>query len=168
MQNDLDRLYREHRKGLFTLALAITRDAGQAEDAVHEAFTRLCRRTYHPNGDAASYIYAAVRNAARDQIRQRRCGASSTQRSSIFKESIALADPDAAPDRATLEAERDRMLRQAIEQLAEDQREVVVMKLFGNLTFEQIAKAIGSPLSTINSRYRRALEELEKALEDKI
>src|SRR4051795_7972904 len=71
---DLEDIYARHRQGLFTLALSITRCAARAEDAVHDAFVRLCRRrsvSAPVNGtgtasqpDPVAYVFASVRNAA--------------------------------------------------------------------------------------------------------
>jgi RNA polymerase sigma-70 factor (ECF subfamily) len=68
-------LYALHRQGLFTLALSITRRQERAEDAVHEAFLKLC--TPRENGencqsprDAVAYVYRIVRHAAIDQVRR--------------------------------------------------------------------------------------------------
>lgn len=160
MRATLDRLYREHRQGLYTLALSILRDPSAAEDAVHEAFSRLCSKRVAPTGDPVSYVFAAVRNASIDLLR-RRPGAVLTG-VSIFDECVS---PVAGPGRQAEEAERDRMLREAVESLPDDQRQAVVMKLYGGLTFEQIAQTLGEPLSTVSTRYRKALDVLRETLE---
>ena len=164
MRKLLETLYRQHRQGLYTLALSITRRAPAAEDAVQEAFTRLCRRTVPPEGDAVAYVFAAVRNAALDQVR--RGPREQSAEESIFDTLAAAAG--GSPDEAAMAAERDRVLRRAIDGLPEEQREVVVMRLFGALTFEQVAQVFGEPLSTVASRYRRALEQLRKEVESKV
>ena len=69
MTGTIEQIYRLHRKGLYTLALAITRHPESAEDAVHEAIVRLCRSDRSPTGDPVAYVFAAVRNAAVDQKR---------------------------------------------------------------------------------------------------
>jgi RNA polymerase sigma-70 factor (ECF subfamily) len=150
----IEQIYRLHRKGLFTLALSITRRPESAEDAVHEAIVRLCRSGKSPTGDPVAYVFAAVRNAAVDQNRK---GGSV----SIFD----LAEPSHEPDSVLDDLERDRMVADAIEELPLDQREAVVMHLYGGLTFQQIAEVLEVPLQTIASRYRRALAKLREQLE---
>jgi RNA polymerase sigma-70 factor, ECF subfamily len=158
----LESIYREHRQGLFTLALSIVRNPVAAEDAVHEAFVRLCRRDRPPQADGVAYVFAAVRNAAVDVLRRRPAGAVSA---SIFRERAA---PQDSPEAAAMMRERDGLLRQAVEDLPDGQREAVVMRLFAGLTFEQMAQVAGEPLSTVSTRYRRALEKLRKMLEMKV
>ena len=153
MKHTLERIYREHRQGLYTLALSITRCTGRAEDAVHDAFARLWRRGTLPGGDLLPYVFAAVRNAAIDQLR-RAPPAAGREAASIF------VAPPADPADAALDAELQRQVRQSLESLPPDQREAVVLKVYGGLTFDQIARTLGEPLPTVASRYRRALEAL--------
>ena len=161
----LESLYREHRQGLFTLAMSIARNQQMAEDAVHEAFVKLYGRTAPPAGDPAAYVFAAVRNAAIDQLRRRAPCVGSATAESMF-EGRRSSQP--SPDGAAMDEERDRIVQEAIEQLPDAQREAVVLRLYGGLTFEQMAQAVGEPLSTVSTRYSKALEQLRKALEMKV
>ena len=161
VRQTLEDIYRQHRQGLYSLALSITRQPHQAEDAVHDAFARLCRMTESPRGDPVAYVYAAVRNAALDQIRRRRTAAGSTV--SIFE--TTMADERPTPDQVVAQQERDAMIRQIVEQLPDQQRQVVVMKIYGGLTFQQIAASFDAPLSTISSRYQRALDNMKEKME---
>ena len=157
MRRTLESIYRCHRQGLYTLALSITRQDGRAEDAVQEAFARLWRSSRRPQGDPVAYVFAAVRNAALDQAA--RSDLSVGLPASIF-------DGQAAdPAKHAVEAESQRRLREAIDDLPDPQRQVVVLKAYAGLTFEQIAEVCGQPLSTVASRYRRVLEKLKQQLE---
>ena len=159
MRRALERIYRAHRQGLFTLALAIAGRQELAEDAVHEAFVRLWRRRRAPAGDLVAYVFAAVRNAAIDQLRRRRTTAGEAD--------VSIYDGAAVPpDAAMAAAERSRLLREAVEALPADQREAVVLRIYAGLTFQQVAEALGQPLPTVASRYRRALERVRQRLRD--
>lgn len=168
MSTDLEALYKEHRQGLYTLALAITRNEHRAEDAVHEAFVRMFRRSGGTMNDPAAYVFSSVRNAAIDQVR--RDGRRKDRQGSIFDvgESDGVEPRDdrgpAGPAAAALDAERQAAVAEALERLSEPQREVIVMKIYGRLTFEQIGEALGERLSTVASRYRRGLGRLEEML----
>jgi RNA polymerase sigma-70 factor, ECF subfamily len=152
---NLEELYRQYRQGLFTLALSITACPGKAEDAVHEAFARICRN--HAGQDIGpAYLFAAVRNAARDQRRR-------TRPSQELPISIFDNRPGPAASAETSEAAA--LARQYLQELDEPSREVVVMKLYANLTFDQIAQVTSEPLQTLASRYRRALLRLKERLE---
>jgi len=175
VRDTLEGIYRDHRQGLFTVALSITRDAGRAEDAVHDAFVRLCRAAAgggKATGDPVAYTFAAVRNAAVDITRKRgevAIGAYGRSGASIFdgatrgtrgEDAAALRSADAAIEIG----EAADAVRAALDELPTLQREVLVMKTYAGLTFEQIAQACGEPLSTVASRYRRSLDQLKERL----
>ena len=59
------------------------------------------------------------------------------------------------------------MLRRAVDELPDDQREAVVLRIYGQLSFEQMAEAVGEPLPTVASRYRRALASRRMRMEER-
>ena len=59
-----------------------------------------------------------------------------------------------------------RRLKEAVDQLPEDQREVFLMRQLGGLSFKQIGKVVGAPENTVKSRMRYALEKLREQLKD--
>ena len=156
MNADFETIYRNHRQGLFTLALSITRKADMAEDAVQEGFVRLFARDRQPTGDPVAYAFATVRNAAIDQARRRR-----PVGEAIYNGQVAA---QGGPESAAVAAERDQIMRQAMDELPEQQRQAVVLKISADLTFEQITQVVGAPLGTVTSRYHRAIEKMRQRL----
>ncbi len=75
---------------------------------------------------------------------------------------VAVDDAVAPVERATPDCHR---LRQAIRLLPDEQREVVALKIDGELTFAQIAQIMGVSINTAASRYRYALQKLRTLLE---
>ena len=147
--------YLKYRQGLFTLAMSITRRADRAEDAVHDAFERLLRRRRDetPSGDIVPYVFAAVRNAAIDITRRR---ATPERPDSMF------VDETPGPVDLAGRAEQQELVRQAVELLPDAQREVVVLRTYAGLTFEQVAQALDRPPGTVVAQYRRGLERLKR------
>ncbi len=160
MTGAIESIYRRHRQGLYTLALSIAGRPEAAEDAVHDAVVRLCRGGTQPAGDAVAYVFAAVRNAALDTRRRAGPRAAAV---SIF-DLAEPADGGPAVDAAAGDGERDRRVADALAALPADQREAVVLHLFAGLTFAQAAEAVGVPLQTLASRYRRGLVALREPL----
>jgi len=157
----LEDIYRDHRRGLFGLALSVVREAAAAEDAVHEAFARMVKQGGSPGGDPLAYAYKAVRNAAIDQTRRREARPKPTDNAASLFVSPIEDDPAAQAELS----ETQQMLMQAVDNLPPDEREAVVMRSFGGLSFKQIAEATGQPLSTVSSQYQRALGKLRQKLE---
>ena len=156
MRQELERIYRDHRQGLFTLALSIARCPDLAEDAVHEAFARLWQSKVRPKGDPVAYVFAAVRNVALELVRRHR-------RPVAAAESIFSRQPT-DPASAAIQSERQQLVRRAVDGLPIRQRQVVVLRLHAGLTFQQIAETFDEPLQTVASRYRRALGQIKKTL----
>jgi len=158
LRAELEQVYRQHRQALFSLALTITGCSGLAEDAVHEAFVRLCGMQEQPSGSLAAYVFAAVRNAAVDCCRR-------AKRERTVAETL-FADAGTSSTSAVDEA-RDELaarLRREIELLDDGAREIMLMKIFGELTFDEIGSVLNAPAATVATRYRRTLMTLEERL----
>lgn len=158
MRAELEQVYRRHRQALFSLALTITGCAGLAEDAVHEAFVRLCSLQEQPAGRMAAYVFASVRNAAVDccrRAKRERTVAETLFADAAKRENLAV---DGAND------ELEERLRREIDLLDASHREIIVMKIFGELTFDEIGNVLNTPAATVATRYRRTLMTLEERL----
>jgi RNA polymerase sigma-70 factor (ECF subfamily) len=159
LKAELEQVYRQHRQSLFSLALTLTGCAGLAEDAVHEAFAHLCRRSEKPAGSLTAYVFASVRNAAID-IRRR-------QEKQLDLVQSVFADPSASSiseQSGYRSSDWSEGLKIAIDQLDECTRHIVVMKIFSELTFDEIGEVLEMPSPTVATRYRRALLKLEELL----
>ena len=157
LRGTLEDIYRGHWQGLYTLALSVTRCPELAEDAVHEGFARLCRLTPDPEGDAVAYTFAVVRHAAIDLLRR---GPRPTA-----LEAPIFDGRSRSPSSEAIEAEEEERARRAVAGLSDAGRELVVLKLYAGLTFEQIAQTLGEPLGTVTSRYHRTMRQLRDELE---
>jgi RNA polymerase sigma-70 factor (ECF subfamily) len=157
LHSDLESIYRLHRAGLFAVALAITRSSSDAEDAVHDAFARLCGRADMNGTDPVAYAYIAVRNAAIDRLRRRR----GNEPLSISIQAALERSAHGVTDN-----ERDRAIAAAIDELEPEHRAPLLLRIFCGLTFRQISQIENAPLPTIASRYNAALERLRPKLKE--
>ena len=136
------------------LVLCARQWCAEPEDVVQEAFVKLVRQSKPPN-DAVAWLYRVVRNGAIDAAKMAR----RRQR----RESAA-----ARPVRWFIEPEVDGLDAQtavaALERLAADQREVIVARHWGGLSFEQIAEVVGCSASTAFRRYTAGVDDLRKQL----
>ncbi len=144
--------YAENQDQLYTYAVAITRQREAAEDAIHQAFQRLLQRETLPL-DLRPYLFRCVRNAALDTWRRER-----GRTDSVFDDTLAPPVPctGASPPPLT-PAEAERWL----DSLSPDEREAIVLKIYDDFSFQEIADLRGVPLSTASSWYRRGLAKLK-------
>jgi RNA polymerase sigma-70 factor (ECF subfamily) len=132
----------------------------EAEDAVQEVFVSLVksRERLGEVRDLTAYLFASLRRVA-GRLSQRRA------RQPVAADSLVRDLPGADDRRLHPGAEREELDR-ALGALPPEQREVIAMKIDGELTFAQIAAVLGVSINTAASRYRYALQKLRKRLKD--
>jgi RNA polymerase sigma-70 factor, ECF subfamily len=144
---------------LYRVARALLGSAEDAEDVVQDVFVALVRRRNSlgevRNLDA--YLFTALRHAALSRLGRRK-----SERAAL--KLVALTVPAAEDDRDDVPAPRGADLEAALASLPVEQREVLALKLEGELTFAQIGQTLGVSLNTAASRYRYALEKLRERL----
>ena len=160
----LSRIYEKYLNNLLTLAMALLNDTGAAEDVVHDVFVSFAKSTesFRLRGSLKSYLGTCVINRARDQIRTQ-------QRQSTRPDKIDLTGSEEnEPDHSFICNEEAQRLNHAIAQLPEQQREVIILRLKGEMKFREIARLQGVSISTIQGRYRYGLDKLRSLLDGEV
>ena len=148
-------LYRSTEKAVYALALSILRNPHDAEDIVQETYlkVRAAAHLYVPQGKPLAWLFTITKNLCRDLLR----GQSRTE-----------AAPDGAEDDlrfSYVSDPTDRLvLEAALTALGEEERQVVLLHAASGLKHREIARDLGLPLSTVLSRYSRALKKLQRYL----
>lgn len=153
--------FQAHGPKLLLCARQWTRSLADAEDVVQEAFVRYWRHQRDLPGDPQALLVTSVRRAAIDLVRrdtrrsarEEKAGGGLEEREHYFEPLPGDGD------------ERRLEIEAALSRLPAEQREVLVLKIWQELTFEQIAAALDIPANTAASRYRYALIALRKQLE---
>jgi RNA polymerase sigma-70 factor (ECF subfamily) len=140
-------LYEQHARALATYACSLLSEFATAEDVVHQVFQRLLRGDIELRNPPVPYLYTAVRNATIDCLRKR-------------PRNVALTD--AWFKNTTVSHEAVVLLQSALREIPEEQREVVVMHVWGQLTFDEIGSALDISPKTAASRYRYGLAKLRE------
>ena len=141
---------------LLLFARRWTNCRAEAEDIVQEAFVRFWRRQHSIANRAL--LYAMVRSTALDWLR-------SDQRRVRREAAVALDSAQHLEPQFTTVDEGQQMLAAAVERLPNEQREVVILKIWNELTFAEIGQVLEISQNTAASRYRYALGALKKILQ---
>jgi RNA polymerase sigma-70 factor, ECF subfamily len=147
------RLYDTYGASLYRYALMLLADPSAAEDAVQQVFASLLRRGASVTLDnEAHYLRRAVRNECYSQHRKPRLARLDEAAGSLLE----TRDGDGASidERLTLE--------RAIRALPIEQREVLHIRVYEGMTFQEIAGASGESINTVSSRYRYAVAKLRE------
>jgi RNA polymerase sigma-70 factor (ECF subfamily) len=143
---------------LVRFAITITGNQPDAEDALQGAFSRIAfRPRLLAKADAPwPYLIRSVRNEAL-RIMQKRRG--------VGKESAERRSPEDSAEAQIVQEETADSVRRVLNSLPKNQYEVVILKHWEELTFAEIGEALGLSQNTVASRYRYAMEKLQRSLE---
>ncbi len=158
------KLYTSTRQAMLAHATGILGgDSFAAEDAVDEAFAEIWRLAgkFNAIGSASAWIRRIVRNKAVDMLRKpakRETG----QSDSYF---AAIEDSSPTPEQEALIGDERRWLREALAVLNSDQREVIVLCYYQEMSVKEIADATGSAVNTVKTRLFYARRKLHDWIE---
>jgi RNA polymerase sigma-70 factor (ECF subfamily) len=150
--------YRQLAPKLLLFARQWAPSMADAEDVVQTAFVRFWRKQPEAQPEHYPLLYAAVRTVALDLLR-------TNERRGRREDAFGAEAPTAEEPlfAATLDQRADaELLQTALARLSHDQREAVVLRIWGGLTFAQIAETLGESINTVAARYRYALEALRR------
>lgn len=153
------KLYYRHKDRAYFYALALTGSEHAAQDALQEAFIAFIRniRNYRPRGGFRSYLFAAVRSRAIDASRKE-----DSRREVAQTETLDLFEQADTGDYTR--SELSRIVSANLMELPLEQREVVALKVYNDMTFGEVAALTGTSVNTAASRYRYACEKLRSKL----
>jgi RNA polymerase sigma-70 factor (ECF subfamily) len=148
----IEGLYRQYGGPLLLFAISICGERSRAQDAVHQVFLKLMETDSLKDAlDPKAYLFASVRNVVLNDHKHRQ------RNVTIDSEQLWFIPPDR--DHAA-----EQNLRRALQSLPDDQRQVVVLHIWGDLTFAQAAEVLNISANTAASRYRYALTKLREAM----
>jgi RNA polymerase sigma factor (sigma-70 family) len=149
-------IYRAHGRAMFSVAHKILRDRGLAEDATQQAFLNAWRaaHSFDTRRDLAPWLAMIARRAAIDVYRRE------AARVADPLDSVPRGDRALSVEPATAALHDVWEIRRAVEALPENEREVVRMQHFEELTHPEIADRLGVAIGTVKSRSFRAHKRL--------
>ena len=158
-------IYDKYAEDLLTLAGNLLNDKVGAEDVVQDVFISFVEsiETFRLTGSLKGYLATCVANRSRDQIRR-------NKRRRVAGENLAEQAASEAAGTVHLAIRSEQLLKLscALTDLPYEQREVIVLRLHGEMRFRQIAKLQKTSIKTVQSRYRYGLDKLRSTLNGEV
>lgn len=157
-------LYARHRGTLYRFLLRSVRDSQRADELFQETWSRViaARARYEPQAKFSTWLLQIAHNLMIDQSRRQRPMAGGDE-ADVVLANLAVPEHE-QPEHALSDFERRRNLQRAIEQLPEEQRMAVLLRLEQDLSLEEIAAVTGTGRETVKSRLRYAMTRLREVL----
>jgi len=156
-RNALHEVYEAYIGYIYTIVLQTVSNREDAEDVTSEFFMKLWRLadTYREGNGHRAWMAAIARNMAIDFLRK-------TRREVLTEDFTDTVTENASDVSVEQEVIADISLRQALDTLKPGEREVVHLKIMGEMTFQEIADALNIPLGTATWRYQNAIQKLRR------
>ena len=156
----LRRIYEKYRDYLLILAVALSHDVSLGEDAVHDAFVRFTENLdkFELTGSLKAYLATCVTNRIRDLKRRKQ------NKTVSLEEDYSAALDTTEPSRTIVCNEELQQLSSALSKLSHEQREVIALRIYGQMRFNAIAKSLGISDSTVKGRFRYGINKLRSIL----
>jgi len=161
-------IVRRWERRIFALAYGMLGREEDARDATQETFLAAFRNLRGFRGEAkvSSWLHRIAVNQCITRQRRAKVRGETALEDEAEKNAAVFALPlDVSPARTAEKVERSVAVRRAVGSLPPDLRQVVVMKEFEELTFQQISEVLELPLSTVKSRLYTALRQLQMRLQ---
>jgi len=157
-----------YQNRLYNTLVHVLGSADEAQDVAQDAFVHAFQKLHSFRGESAfySWLFRIALNAAVTRKRKNKRMKASLE---AAKDAAGIEPPDehpsAEPSHALEQRERQNLVRQALSQLSEEFRTVLVLKEMEGLKYEEIADMVECPIGTVRSRIHRARAEMRQKLE---
>jgi RNA polymerase sigma-70 factor (ECF subfamily) len=153
-------LVKRHQKGLLRMSLRFVKDLDTAEDVVQESFIKAYEKLHSFEGRASfkSWLFQIAVNNARNRIRDSR-------KNMIDIDNVQLA-VGAEAESGMVHGAIAGMLREEVDKLPDRQRTALVLRVYEDLSFKEIAEIMACPYDTAKANYRHAMMKLREVFEE--
>ena len=162
----LRRIYEKYRDDLLVLAIALSHDVSLSEDAVHDVFIAFAQNiaSFRLTGSLRAYLARCVANRIRDLMRTKR----SRAKAPSPEQACSMEQDMNDPSRLVVCNEELGLLSSALAELPYEQREVITLRIYGQMRFRVIAKSMGISVNTVKGRYRYGIQKMRSILNGEI
>jgi RNA polymerase sigma-70 factor, ECF subfamily len=162
--------FSEYLDGLYGYAIVLTRNSAEAEDLVQETCLRALRAIdgLRAEGSVKSWLFTILRNIWLNQLRQQRTRPDLIELDADEKGAYEPADVVQDPHKDFVNKVEREQVRVAIQQLPVEFREIIILREYEELSYQEIAGLLGCPVGTVMSRLARARARLRDLLSGRV
>jgi RNA polymerase sigma-70 factor (ECF subfamily) len=160
---DLQGLIAQHHGSIFAFLFRMTGDAALSEELQQEVFLRAVRAgdRYRATGKITTWLFAIAANLVRDEFRR-------AQRAPLPLDLETTGPPSPSAEEVLLAGEEVARLRQALLSLPPEHRSALILRFYHDLSYAEIAVALGIPLGTVRSRLHNGVERLKILMQEEV
>jgi len=160
-----ERLYARHRGRLYRFLLRQARDSALADEIFQDVWQRViaARQQWKPDAAFSTWLFRIAHNRMNDHWRAQKHRPAAPD--GADERAARVPDPH-TPERTLSEFEQRRRLQLALDELPDEQREVLTLRLEQELTLEEIGSITGVGRETVKSRLRYAMDKLRSRLQE--
>ena len=166
-----NQLIAQYQKQVFNIAYGMLSDYEDASDAAQEVFVKVYRSIASFKGQSSfsTWIYRICANVCNDSLRkrQRRGITVSLENDDDDGAITEIPSDNPTPEESVMMNEKQRAVREAINSLSDEYREIIVYSDINQLSYDEISKILKCPGGTVKSRLNRARNALRKILSEK-
>lgn len=157
-------IYEKYRDKLLLLAVALLNDKNAAEDVLHDVFLSFAQQIedFKLTGSLKGYLATCVANRSRNMLRDRKMTVDTADGAN------ELASDTNEPSASMICNEQLQLLIGALAELPDEQRETIVLHMYGSMPLREIARTQSVSVNTVKSRYRYGIEKLRVILNGKV
>jgi RNA polymerase sigma-70 factor, ECF subfamily len=161
--------FSEYLDGLYGYAMVLARNSADAQDLVQETCLRALRAIdgLRAEGSVKSWLFTILRNIWLNQLRQRRTSPDLIDLDAEENGAYEPADAVQDPHKDFVNKVEREQVRAAIQQLPVEFREIIILREYEELSYQEIAGLLSCPIGTVMSRLARARSRLRDLLSDR-
>ena len=159
-----EKLYRKYERPLYSFIYRFVGSRESAEDVFQQTWLKVigALENYEERGKFGSWLFGIANNASLDLVRQK----STNKRDDYASEEMDhLPHEEMIPDESVIHKEQSDLLENGIETLPWEQKQVVLLRVYAEMSFKEIAAMIDAPLNTVLGRMHYAVKNLRKIIE---
>ena len=161
-------LVRKYQDRLYNGMVQVLRNEAEAEDTVQEAFILALTKLDSFRGKSGFYtwLFRIAYNTAISRIRKRK--PTTSLENQATQTELQLPSNQPGPDAGLVERERAEVLMQALEQVSDEHRQILILREMEEMDYSAISDVLELPVGTVRSRLHRARLQLKEILESKL